>query len=369
MYFGLTQHLKDAGIDPYGFVTGSAAVSESTDGRIRAFCPADAPIAARALSARRAFREAVTRVQPDLISAHFALYAAPWIDQIERIPFVMHFHGPWSAETSAEGTSVSLKQRAQRMVERYVYRRADRCIVLSKAFAHLLHTEYDVPEDRISIVPGGVNANRFDTGHTSNEARTKLGLPQDRSILVSVRRLARRMGLENLIDAVDELRQRDPSILLLIAGKGPLHDELAQRIEDRSLGQYVRLLGFVPDEDLPYLYQAADISVVPTVSLEGFGLITLESLASGTPVLVTPVGGMPEPLRPLSENLVLSGTRVGALVEGIDGALRGSRLLPSAAACVEYVRTHFDWPVIAEQTASVYHDTIRQHQLASAPPR
>ena len=223
MYFGLTEHLADAGIDPYGFVTGSAAVSQSTNGRIRAFCPADAPLATRALSARRAFRDAVTRIQPDLISAHFALYAAPWVDQVDGMPFVMHFHGPWSAETSAENTSISIKQRAQRMVERYVYRRADRCIVLSQAFAHLLHTEYNIPRDRISIVPGGVNADRFDTGSTSDEARTKLGLPHNRSVLISVRRLTRRMGLENLIDAVDELRHRNSSILLLIAGKGPLH--------------------------------------------------------------------------------------------------------------------------------------------------
>ena len=56
----------------------------------------------------------------------------------------------------------------------------------------------------------------------------------------------------------------------------------------------MRLLGFVAEEDLPWLYRACDISIVPSVALEGFGLPTIESLAAGTPVLVTPIGGLPE---------------------------------------------------------------------------
>jgi glycosyltransferase involved in cell wall biosynthesis len=175
------------------------------------------------------------------------------------------------------------------------------------------------------------------------------------------------MGLKRLIDAVDYLRRdRDPSILLLIAGKGPLQKELERHIHEKSLSNHVRLLGFVPDEDLPLQYRAANMSVVPTISLEGFGLITLESLASGTPVLVTPVGGMPEPIRPLSDNLVLSGTAAEDVAQGIGDALTGRRVLPTTDECISYVRRHFDWSVIAKRTSEVYADVVAQAVSASA---
>jgi len=358
MFYELTRHLPACGVDPHGIVVGTDDVSDTTEGRICSFAHPDTPLVSRALAARRAFQTAMARVKPDLVSAHFALYAAPWIDLRRTKPFVMHFHGPWSAETQAETSSFSVKGHLQRALERYVYRRADRCIVLSHAFANLLHSAYDVPLNQISIVPGGVDANKFDTGHTRSSARDALGFPRDRSILVSVRRLTNRMGLEHLIDAIAKVRYENPSILLLIAGKGPLQSELQQRIQERGLSNHVKLLGFVPDEDLPLLYRAADFSIVPTVSLEGFGLVTLESLASGTPVLVTPVGGMPEPLQPLSGDLILDGSAASDIAEGIDDVLAGHRVLPRARECMTYVRRHFDWPIIAERTSEVYAEVV-----------
>ncbi|WP_176324621.1 glycosyltransferase family 4 protein, partial [Burkholderia vietnamiensis] len=142
-------------------------------------------------------------------------------------------------------------------------------------------------------VPGCVDTAQFDLPITQAEARRKLQLPQGRPIVLAVRRLVRRMGLEDLIDAA-------------------------------GLGEHVKLLGFVPDEHLAALYRAATVSVVPTVALEGFGLITVESLASGTPVLVTPVGGLPEAVSGLSEELVLGGTGTAAIAQGLDGALSGT---------------------------------------------
>jgi len=93
---------------------------------------------------------------------------------------------------------------------------------------------------------------------------------------------------------------------------------------------------------------------VPSIALEGFGLTTIESLAAGTPVLVTPVGGLPETVRELDPQLVLAGSRPTSLAEGVVAALTGEHVLPSPQACVAYARLRFDWPVIAEQVLNVY---------------
>jgi glycosyltransferase involved in cell wall biosynthesis len=158
------------------------------------------------------------------------------------------------------------------------------------------------------------------------------------------------MGLEDLIDAMASVRRSVPDALLLIVGRGTLDTELRERVAAIGLQDHVRLLGALPDAQLPLIYRAADVSVVPTLSLEGFGLTTVESLAAGTPVLVTPVGGLPEAVRDLSEALVL----------GLTDALRGNLRLPDAYACRRYVRERFDVPVIAAKVAQVYREAVNQ---------
>jgi glycosyltransferase involved in cell wall biosynthesis len=166
------------------------------------------------------------------------------------------------------------------------------------------------------------------------------------------------MGLEELIAAIALVRSHFPEVLLLIAGKGPLGDPLRARVSELGLQANVRLMGFVSDERLPLLYRAATFSIVPTVALEGFGLTVVESLAAGTPVLVTPVGGLPEVLSRLSPQLVLPGTAPTALADGLLSALSGRLPLPSADECQSYVRAHFDWSVVAAQVRDVYLEAL-----------
>jgi glycosyltransferase involved in cell wall biosynthesis len=239
-----------------------------------------------------------------------------------------------------------------------VYRRADRFIVLSSAFRQVLTTRYGVDEGDVRIVPGGVNATRFDTGRTRRSAREALGWPTDRPIILSVRRLVQRVGLDLLIEAIDQVRQRHRDVLLYIAGKGPLREALAQQIQERGLANHAQLLGFVPDEDLPLAYRAANLSVVPTIAHEGFGLIVVESLAAGTPALVTPVGGLPEVVRDLSPELIMRDASSHSIGEHLTAALHGDLPLPSAEDCRAFAAQNYDWPVIARQTRKVYEEVV-----------
>ncbi len=298
-------------------------------------------------------REIARGPRPVLIASHFALYGFPLLDVLWRNTHVVHFHGPWADEAAAEGES----RRAvffKHAIERAIYASARRFVVLSQAFRDVLVKRYGVRENRIDIVPGGVQADPFNTGLSRAEAREKLGWPKDRAILVTVRRLARRMGLENFIDAMDRLRKREPSILAVLAGTGPLAAELAELVDRKNLKDHVKLAGFIPDADLPLAYRAADLSVVPSVALEGFGLVVLESLAAGTPAVVTPVGGLPEVVSGLSKDLILEGSSVDHLAEGLAARLKALGKLPSETACQAYAKDNFDWPVIAKRVVGVY---------------
>jgi len=353
MYAGLYGALLDDGVAVRGVIAGDPAVAGATPPGLRFAAPRDALTLRRIVGFRRAVAAILGELAVDTVAAHFAPYALPVLDLIRDRRFVVHFHGPWAQESLAEheaGAGVRIK----RAVEQAVYSRADRFIVLSRAFGELLARQYDAPMERIRVVPGGVDVGRFDVGASRAEARERLGLPAARRLVGVVRRLVHRMGVENLVDALGAVRQRVPEVLLVIAGTGPLGDALCRRAAERGVADHVRFLGFVADRDLPLLYRACELTIVPSLALEGFGLTTIESLAAGTPVLVTPVGGLPETVVELDPRLVLAGSNPGALAAGLSAALQGEMVLPTRDACVAYARARFDWPIIARRTLAAY---------------
>jgi glycosyltransferase involved in cell wall biosynthesis len=182
-----------------------------------------------------------------------------------------------------------------------------------------------------------------------------LGWPQDRPIVLSIRRLVKRVGVDVLVDAAKLIVARHPELLVLIGGTGPLGKALQSKIDDYGLRNHVRLLGYIPDDLLSTAYRAADLSVVPTQELEGFGLVTLESMAAGTPPIVTPVGALPEIVEPLSNKLILSDRSAQAIAKGIGEILKSSEV-PSDQACRDYVMTGFDWRTIASRVIDIYRD-------------
>lgn len=292
-------------------------------------------------------------VPGSIVATHFALYAHPILRQLRRSAHVVHFHGPWAEESAREGQNPWLVW-AKRLIERRTYSSARRLIALSPAFRDILTTAYGVDARRIAVVPGGVDLERFQPSASALESRRKLDWPLDKKIIFCVRRLVHRMGLEHLLDAFALIAARHPEALLIIAGKGPLSAELRQWSWKLGLENRVRFTGYLPDEDLPGAYSAADFSIVPSQALEGFGLITVESLACGTPVLVTPVGGLPETVRGLDPSLVLAGSTREDLAAGLERGLAAP--LPSREACRKHAAENFSWSEVARRAYTVYEE-------------
>ena len=356
VYNALSQTLPTEHVDVQGLVYGNGTAASLPD-NIHQAASLSSSLPRRLWAGRRTAQQILASAPIDLVAAHFSLYALPVLDLLEDRPLVVHFHGPWALESAAEGES-KLQVRLKEWIEQTVYRRGHRFIVLSQAFKDVLTTHYGVDPAAVRIVPGGVDTSRFQPSHSRREARQVLGWDPDRPTVLGVRRLVRRVGVEELIEAAHAVAAAIPNVQILIAGTGPLQDTLARRIEEMDLDDHVSLLGFVAEEDLPLAYRAADVSVVPTQALEGFGLVAVESLAAGTPPLVTPVGGLPEIVTPLSSSLVMDGTTPAAIATALIEALEGARPLPSPEACRDYTTTHYDWPVVARQIRDVYEEVL-----------
>lgn len=350
-YFGLLRALEALDMKTRGLVVGDAVdvAAHGVDG-VESFARDDANLFKR----WAALRGAVNRRLPgsDLVVSHFAPYAFPVLDRIRSHPVVMHFHGSWARESQAEGSS-RLSLAAKLTLERLVYRGGALFVVLTNAVAQSLQRDFNVPPERIRVVPGGVDIEHFSVMNSRAEARTALGLPLDRRIVVTARRLVRAKGIEALIEATDLVRRRFADVLLVVVGAGPLAEPLRALVRDRGLEGNVHFTGYLGDDALRQAYRAADLFVVPTIAMEGFGLVVIEALACGTPALVTPVGGLPETVRDLNPNLILRGIRPSDLANGITDVFDGTLIVPTAAECRAYAET-FAWPQIAERVRRIY---------------
>lgn len=237
----------------------------------------------------------------------------------------------------------------RRWCERMVMQRCARVVVLSEFMKQRVQAVHGIAGDRIRVISGAVDIERFMPAGDPADVRRQLGLPVDRTILVTVRNLVPRMGLEQFVRAVAMMvRDEIPGILAIIGGEGPLREELQRLIQRLQIKDHVRMPGFIPEDDLQKYYQAADLVVMPTCELEGFGLVTIEALACGTPVLGTPVGATPEILRGIDPSLLIGGTHAEAMAESLRAMIRRFRARPDeraelAAKGVQAVRANYTW--------------------------
>jgi glycosyltransferase involved in cell wall biosynthesis len=355
--------LPDAGFRFRCLVGGPMNANAMTGGIVDSFAPAEASLLQRLRGARRGIGRALQTFQPEIVASHFAMYTAPALDLLQGRRNVTHFHGPWCSESREEGKGRAAAAMKQRL-EAAVYRRANRVIVLSEAFGRLVTSTFGVAEERVRLVPGSVDTERFALTGPREDSRRALGLPLDRPVLVAVRRLVHRMGLATLLEAMPAIVRAEPEVLLCLAGSGPLRGALEAQVEALGLKDHVRFLGFVTEAMLPHLYYAADLNLVPTTALEGFGLVAAEAMATGTPSMVTPVGGLPEVVGGLSQELIFASMSAGDIAEGVIGALRGGIKLPARADCRAYVQENFRSALMAERTARVYRELMEEEPSA-----
>jgi glycosyltransferase involved in cell wall biosynthesis len=232
------------------------------------------------------------------------------------------------AATMIERVRRRFSMRARRWIERMVIRRCHHVVVLSEFMKRQVVEVHGISSNSITVIPGAADPAMFYPPRDRKDIRRELKIPESRTILFTVRNLVPRMGLEHLLDAMTMFGEEHRDLLLLIGGEGQLRPRLEELIRSKGLQDSVQLLGFVPEEQLAKYYQASDLVVMPTLQLEGFGLVTVESLACGTPVMGTPVGAIPEVLSTVDPVLVTEGTDGGALAKTLRLLLKRFRDRP-----------------------------------------
>lgn len=306
---------------------------------------ADAVTAARAAARLRG--------RIDLVVAHQTTVAAGIARAGLDVPIALVYHAsaPRELRYLRERTPSLARRTALRMVsptaatlDRRAVAASSGILVLSAFTRSLLAEDHPEALDRVRIVRGGVDTEHFSPGDGQAAARRRLGL-EDGPLLVAVRRLEPRMGLEQLLEAVALMESPGPR--LAIVGDGVLRDVLPRRARELGVADRVRMVGPASEQSLPDWYRAADVVVVPTQVYEGFGLTTIEALACGSVVVGTPAGATPELLAPLDPRLVAAGIDARSLADAL-AAATSLRTPAFRASCRRHAIAQYAWDTVAD---------------------
>jgi glycosyltransferase involved in cell wall biosynthesis len=309
-------------------------------------------VATYPLAVAKAVRRALRDYPNAIVHTHYPVPALPVA--LGSRPFLSTFQAPVHRELLSERQgSYALPAVASRpavalvrLAERLIARRARRVIVLSEFSRGLLSLLDRRAGAEATVIPGGIDLERFHPGPRGTDPWPAL---------FTARRLVPRTGVAELIGAMPRIVAAFPHTTLGIAGTGELDRSLRSQIGALDLGESVTLLGRISEDELVRRYQQADLVVLPTQELEGFGLTTAEALACGTPVLGTPAGATPELLAPLDPALVAAGTATDQIADAANALLRDRpRLERLAAVSRERVDPAMGWPSIVARHLEVY---------------
>ena len=295
--------------------------------------------------------------QYDLIFSHYWLSALAGTHLQKRwhVPHITMFHTLGAVKNAIrKATRPALGEEEPRLrieTERNLVRDCHRIIASTAREKRGLLTHYGVPSQKISVVPCGVNLEHF-TVMGQVQARRYLGLDGHKVILF-VGRIDPLKGVDNLIKALPHLRHI-PKLKLMIVGGGEhsQHEvEQLQKLADSLRVQNsVDFLGSIKHEELPYFYNAADACVVPSY-YESFGLVALESLACGTPVVATDVGNHRNLIQQGETGYVIEDNDPCRLAEGMALLLLRSESDTRSAQSIRATVSKLSWSNIAEAIA------------------
>lgn len=284
---------------------------------------------------------------PDIIHVH-DWYGTVWaaaIKSLRSIPFVMTSHLPTRAGFTYSGHPISMKLKMQ--LEALGVRMADRIIVPSHFVSNTLIGEYNADQEAITVIPNGVDYSFY----AKKKPQNKNGI--SRINLLSVSRLTEQKGIMYLLDVVKIVRQSIPNIQCTIVGDGPLRDQLLQECRRLDLQETVRFVGFLQKEQLHKLYQSSTIFLSTSI-YEPFGMVILEAMAAGLPVVSFDVGGIREIINHRRDGILVFPCDIKGMAQSIIECIGNSKLLRKLSFEGSVKARTYSWEIIVNKLESVY---------------
>jgi glycosyltransferase involved in cell wall biosynthesis len=293
----------------------------------------------------------------DLIHAHDWLVAnaAARVKDAYGKPLVSTIH---ATETGRRGGIHNDYQGTINEVERHLISQSSKVICCSNYMAAQIFETFNVPREKLHVIPNGVDASKFDVKIDLQAVRRRYAKP-DAKIVAYVGRLVHEKGVHVLIGAVPKVMSVLPNVSFVIVGEGGMKDNLSKEAWDFGVAHRVFFTGFVDEKTLISIYKASDVAVSPSL-YEPFGITALEAMAAKTPVVVSDTGGLAEIVEHDKTGVKVYPDNSDSLAWGILKVLQDQSFANTLREnAYQKVVRDYNWSRIVDETTGVYRQAMQ----------
>lgn len=292
----------------------------------------------------------------DVIHAHdwLVAYSAKSIKESYNIPLISTIHATESGRNSG------IHDETQRYIndsEWMLTYESSEVIVNSNYMKNEVQRLFGLPYDKINVIPNGVNLQLFSNVNIDYDFRRQYAMDNEKIILY-VGRLVYEKGIQNLIAAMPKVLDRYHDSKLIICGRGGMIDELREQVKYLGIENKVYFAGYCDSKKMQKMYKCADVAVFPS-TYEPFGIVAIESMLSGTPTIVSDVGGLNEIIEHGVTGMKSYAGNANSIADSVLALLFDPKLCANISQnAIKKVKENYNWSKITDSTYYVYQLTI-----------
>ena len=299
----------------------------------------------------------------DIIHAHdwIVAFAARVLKHSYFTPLISTIHA------TEYGRNCGIHDDTQRYInniEWWMAYESWRIIVNSEYMKGEVKHVFRVPEDKIDIIPNGVDLNKFDGYEKDMNFRRKYAEDNEK-IIFFVGRLVNEKGVHVLIDSVPKVLQYYNGAKFIIAGKGPQLEHLKAKANYMGVSHKVYFTGYIKDEELLKIYKCADVAVFPSL-YEPFGIVALEGMVANVPVVVSDTGGLSgiveHGVNGMKSYTGNANSLADSILEILHNPEKAEKMKENA---LKKVHSIYNWKVITDKTIEVYKGIINESEKSN----
>lgn len=288
----------------------------------------------------------------DVIHAHdwLVAYSAKSIKESYNIPLISTIHATESGRNSG------IHDETQRYIndsEWMLTYESSEVIVNSNYMKNEVQRLFGLPYDKINVIPNGVNLQLFSNVNVDYDFRRQYAMDNEKIILY-VGRLVYEKGIQNLIAAMPKILDRYHDSKLIICGRGGMIDELREQVKYLGIDNKVYFAGYCDSKKMQKMYKCADVAVFPS-TYEPFGIVAIESMLSGTPTIVSDVGGLNEIVEHGVTGMKAYAGNANSIADSVLALLFDPKLCANISQnAIKKVKENYNWAKITDNTYYVY---------------
>jgi len=307
------------------------------------------------------FRESLKN-DVDVVHVSFDIPPGPFAGlryaKKKDIPLVVTYHGDWDASYGSFMRKIGVSITNKLIIDKLLSF-AD--VIISPSKRYLEVSDYlSKYEDKIEVIPNGVYLNEFDINISKRECRSVLNLPLEDKIILFFGYLSPYKSPDILLKALKKILENISNVTLVFAGSGVMMKELKRLSIDLGVKENVKFVGFVEKDKKPFYYKAADIFCLPSSrKTESFGIVNLEAMASGIPVVGSNFGGIPDVVKDGENGLLVPPNDIDSLVNALIKLLNNQKERKEMGLNGKNKAKMYSWDNIANETNEIYNKVIQ----------